>query len=423
MRFIYNILVYLITPLLFFRLWWRSRQTPARWKRWQERCGYTPQLKECIWIHAVSLGETLAAIPLIKKIVDAHPNIPVLVTNMTLTGAEQTRQQLGDQVKNCYIPFDAWHFVQRFFKRSNPKIAIIVETELWPNLFRACEQRHIPIIVTNARLSQKSADGYQRYLSSMMRWMLMCVTKIACQAEADGERFIKLGLAREKLHVTGSVKFDIKISDEQQQKGAQLKQTLTKRIVWVAASTHDTEEKIMLAAHKMLLEQHPDALLILVPRHPERFDSVSELLSHDGWHFSRRSLSQTITHETQVYLADTLGEMMVFFAACDIAVVAGSFKPIGGHNVLEPAALGKPVVSGPSVHNFVQAVDLLKAQNAIEIVENSAESLAKTVCWLASDAKLREEKGARALQVVAANRGALDKQFALIDHEMKSVLN
>jgi len=189
--------------------------------------------------------------------------------------------------------------------------------------------------------------------------------------------------------------------------------------VWVAASTHESEEKIMLAAHKRVLEKFPQALLILVPRHPERFDHVSELLAHEGWHFSRRSLHQAITSDTQVYLSDTLGEMMTIFAACDIAVVAGSFKPIGGHNMLEPAALAKPVINGPIVHNFTQAVDLLKEAHAIEIVENNAESLAKTLCTLLADEHLRNEMGARALEVVEANRGALEKQFLLIEKILK----
>ncbi len=418
---VYNILATLSMPILFFRLWWRSRGAPARWDRWQERCGYSPILKECIWVHAVSLGETIAAVPLIKKIIEYYPNTPILVTNMTLTGSEQVSKQFGDKVINAYIPFDMPLFVYRFFERSKPKIAIIMETELWPNLFRQCELRKIPLIVTNARLSQKSANSYQRFFKSLMHWMMSCVTVLACQAKADGERFLRLGLAKEKLFVTGNIKFDIQVSPEILQKGKNLKQEQigTDRLVWVAASTHDTEEKLMLSAHKILLEKNPTALLILVPRHPERFDAVAELLQADGWKFSRRSLSQSITPEAQVYLSDTLGEMMTIFAACDIAVVAGSFKPIGGHNVLEPAALAKPIISGPHVHNFTQAVNLLQEANAIDIVENSAESLAKTLCELASNINLRNEKGTRALDVVEANRGALDRQFRLIDEILK----
>lgn len=415
MRTLYNILAYISTPILFFRLWWRSRKVPARWERWKERCGYAPMLRECIWLHAVSLGETIAATPLIKKMIERYPNSPILMTNMTLTGSHQVAQQFGNKVINTYVPFDTPTFVKRFFDRTHPKVAIMMETELWPNIFRQCELRNIPLLVMNARLSQRSADGYQRFLKSLMRWMLSCVTNIACQAKADGERFVKLGLARDKLTITGNVKFDIAISDEQQQKGKELKQEIGQRLIWVAASTHESEEKIMLNAHKLLLEKNPNTLLILVPRHPERFDSVSDLLTQEGWHFSRRSLHQAITSDTQVYLSDTLGEMMTIFAACDIAVVAGSFKPIGGHNVLEPAALAKPVISGPIVHNFTQAVDLLKDANAIEIVENNAESLAKTLCTLLADEHLRNEMGARALEVVEANRGALEKQFLLIN--------
>lgn len=416
MRTLYNILAYICMPMLFFRLWWRSRRVPARWLRWQERCGYSPLLNECIWIHAVSLGETLAALPLIKKIIAHYPTTPILITNMTLTGSEQVKKQLGDTVYNAYIPFDLPHFVKRFFNRSHPKIAIILETELWPNLFHHCELRKIPLVVTNARLSETSALGYQRFLGSLMRWMLTRVTLIACQAPADGERFIRLGLAREKLFITGNIKFDISISEEQQQKGQRLRQEIGQRLVWVAASTHDTEESMMLSAHKKLLKTFPQALLILVPRHPERFDHVAELLTHEKWHFSRRSLRQTMTTDTQVYLADTLGEMFTLLSAGDVVVVAGSFKPIGGHNVLEPAALGKPVISGPIVHNFAQAVELLKAADAIEIVENNPDSLAHALRVLFQDASLRKDKGQRALRVLEANRGALERQFHLIHH-------
>lgn len=420
MRLLYNILATICIPFLFFRLWWRSRQVATRWNRWQERCGYSPLLKECIWVHAVSLGETIAAIPLIKKIIEHYPNTPILVTNMTLTGSDQVTKQLGDKVINAYVPFDTPFFVRRFFDRSNPKIAIIMETELWPNIFRQCELKKIPLVVINARLSQKSADGYQRFFKSLMHWMMSCVTVLACQAKADGERFLRLGLAKEKLFITGNVKFDITLSSEILQKGKNLKEHIGRdRIVWVAASTHESEETLMLNAHKILLEKTPKALLILVPRHPERFDAVAELLQTDQWKLARRSLNQAITPETHVYLSDTLGEMMTIFAACDIAVVAGSFKPIGGHNVLEPAALAKPIISGPVVHNFTQAVDLLKEAHAIKIVGNNSESLAESLFTLATDESLRNEMGARALEVVETNRGALEKQFALIDKILK----
>lgn len=415
MRLFYQCIAYLALPFLFLRLYWRSRKTPQRWERWQERCGYTPLLKECLWIHAVSLGEAIAAIPLIKKIISHYPQIPVLVTSMTLTGAEHMRQQLGNTVYTSYIPFDAWHLVQRFFQRSHPKLAIILETEFWPNLCLACTQRRIPMIITNARLSPSSAERYQRYCPRLIRWMLAGVSQIACQAPADGERFVRLGLHREKLNITGNIKFDVTVSDKQREAGARLRQEIgATRLVWVAASTHDGEEKLMLAAHRELLKYYPGAGLILVPRHPERFDSIAALLRSDDWCFARRSLNEPITLKTQIYLADTVGEMMMLFAAGDIAVVAGSFKPIGGHNVLEPAALGKPVVSGPVVHNFLHAVALLKAAEAIDIVENSAESLAEALCELAGNATLRHEKGQRALAVILSNRGALDKQFSLI---------
>ncbi|MCD8499911.1 MAG: hypothetical protein LRY43_02190 [Gammaproteobacteria bacterium] len=202
-------------PIFFFRLWWRSRRTPERWTRWQERCGYAPILNECIWIHAVSLGETLAAIPLIKKIIATYPHTPIVVTNMTLTGSEQVTRQLHNTVYNVYIPFDVSHFVVRFLNRTRPRIAIILETELWPNLFKYCQKRNIPIMLTNARLSAASARAYERFFASMARSMLDSVTLLACQSQQDGEHFVRLGLAREKLHITGNVKFDIELSEDQ----------------------------------------------------------------------------------------------------------------------------------------------------------------------------------------------------------------
>lgn len=414
MYLLYNILAYLCMPMFFFRLWWRSQRTPKRWVRWQERCGYAPILNESIWIHAVSLGETLAAVPLIKKIIATYPHTPILVTNMTLTGSEQVTKQLKNTVHNVYIPFDVSHFVTRFLNRTHPKIAIILETELWPNLFKHCQKRNIPIILTNARLSHSSVRAYERFFASMARSMLESVTLIACQSQQDGEHFLRLGLDREKLHITGNIKFDIELSEDQKKIGQQLKETIGDRFIWVAASTHDSEEELMLAAHKCLLKENPNALLILVPRHPERFNNVSTLLEKEDWAFSRRSLNDPIRHNTKIYLADTLGEMMAFFFACDVAVVAGSFKPIGGHNVLEPAALSKAVISGPIIHNFSQAVDLLKASDAIDVVDNNPMSLANALCSLAKNENLRASKGQRALKVVEANRGAINKQFALI---------
>lgn len=416
MFILYRILGYVCMPILFFRLWWRSRDMPIRWERWQERCGYAPLMQDCIWIHAVSLGETIAAIPLIKKVKESYPDYPILVSNMTLTGSQQVAQQLGHIVNNVYIPFDVSHFVKRFFNRTKPKLAILFETELWPCLFHECNLRKIPILVLNARLSEKSARLYQRYFSSMMRCMMHSVAFLAAQSQADGQRFIELGLSKEKLIIAGNIKFDMSFSQDQLEKGIFLKKALGSRLVWIAASTHDSEEKIMLNAHKQLLHLYPDALLILVPRHPERFNEVADLLIQEGCSFSRRSSSELIPINTEVYLADTVGEMMIFYSASDIALVGGSFKAIGGHNVLEPAALAKPIITGPDFHNFTQAVNLLNRVGAICIVENNETSLVNTLILLAKDKSKRDFMGKQALKVINENKGALEKQFQLIQH-------
>lgn len=415
MRFIYSTLLYLAAPWLFLRLLLRSRRTPELRKHWAERLGFCPyQFDQCIWVHAVSVGETIAAIPLIKALKKQYPDIPLLVTNMTATGSARVKAALGDTVFNAYIPYDWPDAVSRFLARIQPKIAIIMETELWPNLFAQCQQRHIPMMIANARLSEKSAQGYQR-VASLTRDMLTAVTILAVQAKPDADRFVALGMPKDRVNIIGNIKFDMELPQDLQTKQIALRKQLgSERLIWIAASTHPGEEEIILAAHRLIKEKFPQALLILVPRHPERFDSIAELITQNNFRVARRSRNEICNVGVDVYLADTMGEMMLMYAVCDVAFVGGSFASIGGHNMLEPAALHKPIIVGPQLFNFAEISAMLFTANGMIKVENT-DQLVQTVSALFSDKNKRDMLGENAFQVVEKNRGALKRHLDLIE--------
>lgn len=414
MRYLYTFLFYLALPFLFIRLLWRSRRAPEYRKRWAERLGFTPHhLEKSIWVHAVSVGETIAAVPLIKALKANYPQVPIVVTNMTPTGAARVKAAFGDSVLQTYIPYDSPDAMARFFSRIKPLVAVIMETELWPNLFAGCKKQKIPMVITNARLSAKSAKGYEA-IGSLTREMLTGVNILASQGIADADRFVKLGMPKEKVVVTGNLKFDLELPSDLTAKSAALKTQLGEnRLIWVAASTHPTEEEIVLSAHKKIREKHPQALLILVPRHPDRFDSVAELVAQQGFKIARRSRNEMCAPETEVFLGDTMGELLLMYSACDVAFVAGSFAKIGGHNMLEAAALDKPIVMGPQLYNFAEISEkLLSAQGMIKV--QNGDELAETISRLFADENYRKQTGNHALSVVEANRGALKKQLELI---------
>ncbi len=414
MRYLYSFLFYLLLPFMFLRLLWRSRRTPEYRRRWGERLGFCPYfLNNAIWIHAVSVGETIAAVPLIKEIKARYPNSPILITNMTPTGAARVKAAFGDKVFQAYVPYDAPDCIARFLKRVNPKILIVMETELWPNLFAACKKRNIPLIIMNARLSAKSANGYQS-IAPLTRELLQSVTVLASQGYADAERFIQLGMSEEKVKVTGNLKFDLELPQDLATKSEILKNQIGKdRQVWIAASTHPTEEEIALVAHKKIREKHPNALLILVPRHPDRFDSVAQLIKQNGFNIARRSLSEPCVSEIDVYLGDTMGELLLLYSVCDVAFVAGSFAKIGGHNMLEPAAMGIPILTGPQLFNFAEISNMLLSARGMLKVQN-VDELAEEVTKFLVDKNYCDFIGKNALSVVDANRGALKKQMDLI---------
>ncbi|MEZ5523399.1 MAG: lipid IV(A) 3-deoxy-D-manno-octulosonic acid transferase [Pseudomonadales bacterium] len=413
-RISYTLLYYLLLPVVFLRLWLRGRKAPLYRRRWKERLGFfeAPEQPGGLWLHSVSVGETIAAAPLIKQIQQAYPELPITVTTMTPTGSERVKALFGESVFHVYVPYDTPGAVKRFLRRVKPRLALIMETELWPNLVHHCARQQIPVLIANARLSERSARGYGRF-AGLTADMLGKISAIAAQGKADGERFTGLGLAPEKLHITGSVKFDIQVADPLLKAGKTLRQTWgAQRPVWVAASTHQGEDEPILEAFGQVLETHPEALLVLVPRHPERFAMVAELC-RARFKSVRRSSGETVTPQTQVLVGDTMGELMLLFAASDIAFVGGSLVPSGGHNFLEPAALALPVLSGPHVFNFADISQLLVAAGGM-LKLDGADELARQVSeWLESPA-LRDQVGQAARSVVEANRGAQQRLFELV---------
>jgi 3-deoxy-D-manno-octulosonic-acid transferase len=412
MRLLYTLLLYLAAPLVLLRLLWKSRLLPEYRGRVGERFGLVPRAPGgvAVWVHAVSVGETAAAMPLIEALVRRHGEGRVWVTTTTPTGSARVIAALGQRVHHSYIPYDLPDAVARFLKRAQPQRLVVMETELWPNLFHVAARRGIPLLVANARLSPRSYAGYQRIHGLVAATLAGC--RVLAQSEADAERFRSLGAPR--VEVMGNIKFDISAPEDQLQAGRVLRRALGEaRPVWIAASTHEAEEQAALDAHAAVLRRHPDAALLMVPRHPQRFDAVARLLDKSGLRHARRSAGLP-NSRTQVYLGDSMGEMYAYFAAADAAFVGGSLAPVGGHNVLEPAALALPVLFGPHMHNFAAARELLLGcGGAVEVA--SAAALGESLASLLEDPARREAMGKAGAAVVAANRGALQRLLEALD--------
>ena len=414
MRLLYNLLTYLL--LLPYAAYWLSRSigNPAYRHKIGQRFGFGfPALDRCIWIHAVSVGEVVAAVPLIKALQRRFEGIPILVTTMTPTGAARVEATFGDSVSHSYLPYETPDAVARFFRSVRPEIALIVETEIWPNLYRSCGTRGIPLVLVSARISPKSVGSYKR-LTPLFRETLSHGIVIAAQSQADAERFLSLGAEPKRTRVTGNIKFDIELPGDLIRRAADTRRSLFgERKVWVAASTHEGEEERVLAAHRLLIDQHPDLLLVLVPRHPQRFDPVAELIRKSGLSFVRRTADRPSSPETSVFLGDTMGELTLFYAAGDVVFVGGSLVPVGGHNLLEPAALGLPIVTGPHVFNAQEIADRLLRRDACRLVNDTAE-LADTVHELFDRPDRARQLGDNARRILEENRGALAELMKLI---------
>ena len=412
-RTLYTLLFHLGLPLVALRLWLRARKAPAYAQRVGERFALDLPVMQPggIWVHAVSVGESIAAAPMIRALLKQYPQLPITVTCMTPTGSERIQVLFADEprIQHCYLPYDLPWAAARFLKCVQPKLAVIMETELWPNHIHQCAKRSIPVALANARLSARSAKGYARF-ARLTRPMLQEMSLIAAQTETEAERFRQLGARPECVEVTGSIKFDLTIDPQLLIKARELREhwQAQDRPVWIAASTHAGEDEIVLCAHRQLLAHYPNALLILVPRHPERFNSVFELCQRDGVVTVRRSSGGPVTAATQVLLGDTMGELLFLYALADSAFVGGSLVPNGGHNLLEPAALAKPVLSGPHLFNFLDIAAQLREAGALEEVED-AQGLAVAIqrlFELPQDAQRMAEAG---LIMMKANQGALQR--------------
>ncbi|WP_455384598.1 lipid IV(A) 3-deoxy-D-manno-octulosonic acid transferase [Acidihalobacter prosperus] len=405
MRTLYTLLLYLLTPAVLLRLLWRSRRNPGYRRRIPERFGFFPALVERprIWVHAVSVGETIASAPLVRRLQAEHPDHALLVTSTTPTGSAQVRRQFGDTVEHVYLPYDLPGAVARFLRRARPSLALCMETEIWPNLFAGCARRGVPVLIANARLSERSARAYAR-VAGLTSATLARVAMVAARDASDEQRFKALGAPR--VVVAGNLKYDLEVPAAARESGHALRAALgQERPVWIAASTHAGEDEIVLEAHRLLRERLPGAALILVPRHPERFDEAAGRCAAAGLRTMRRSGGETPDECTEILLGDTLGELMGFYAAADAAFVAGSFVPAGGHNPLEPAALALPVLTGPQLFNFEQVYAELFGAGAAREVADAAE-LADALHELLSDPALRRRMGAGGEKVLAAHRGA-----------------
>ena len=421
MRFVYTLMWYLLIPLVLLYFFWRGRRAPAYRQRWRERFGcHSRRCRESVWIHAASVGEVLAVPPLIEALLSRHPSPPLVITTTTPTGSERVQALFGDRVIHVYWPWDVPGSLRRFWRAFQPRLVILLEKELWPNLVAEADRRSVPVILANARLSEGSHRGYARWLS-LVGPMLARIDAFAVQTAEEAERFIDLGAQRERVTVTGNVKFDITLDDSLRSRAARLREDLGHRPVWIAASTHAGEDEVMLAAHRVLCQQQPEALLILVPRHQERFDEVAAQVLASGHGLARRSLEQLPTPQTSVYLADTMGELLMLYGVADVAFVAGSLAPIGGHNLVEPALWSKPVITGPTLHNFTLIAELLDAAGAHRVVQDGAQ-LGALLGDLLSDPQQCQQMGERARQVVEQHRGALASLLKVLNRYWPAAL-
>lgn len=410
-RSLYTLLLHLALPVICLRLLWRAWRAPAYARRIGERfaLGLPPLRRGGIWVHAVSLGESIAAAPLIRELLQRYPHLPITVTSMTPTGSERIQALFGERIQHCYLPYDLPWACARFFRRVQPRLALIMETELWPNHIHQCAKQGVPVVLANARLSARSARGYARF-ARLTAPMLAELSLIAAQTEAEAERFRQLGARPGCVAVTGSIKFDLQVDAALQLRASQLRGEwgAQARPVWIAASTHAGEDEIILAAHRQLLASFPEALLILVPRHPERFAAVFELCLREGFATARRSRQEAVSAQTRVLLGDTLGELLFLYALADLAFVGGSLVENGGHNLLEPAALGKPLLSGPHLFNFLEIANQLQAAGDLLQVRD-AEQLLGALQQLFAEPELAAQMAAGGLGVLRANQGALGR--------------
>lgn len=410
---LYRLLTRLGLPLALAYLWWRGRRDPGYRAGLGQRLGRLPEglPEDAVWLHAASVGEVQAAVPLIQALAGRGP---LLVTTNTPTGRETLRRRCGEGIAHAYLPLDTPGATSRFLARLQPRAAVLVELELWPNLLQGLVARGVPVVLANARLSARSLVRYRR-LGALLRNACRSLTAVGAQTAEDAERLAALGVPPARITVTGNLKFDQAPDPRQVAEGERLRAAIgAERPVWVAASLREGEEAAVLEAHRAVLARHAEALLIAVPRHPERFEPLARRIAETGLGCVRRAAGALPDAGAPVMLADTMGELPVFLAAGDVVFVGGSLVPVGGHNPLEPAALGRPVLMGPEVVN-VRAIDALLGEAGGRIRITDAGTLAGAVAGLLADPRRRRQAGEAAAAVVAAHRGATARTLALID--------
>jgi len=414
LRGLYSALLYLLLPVTIYHLVWRGFRVREYFKRWSERYASYPESggRPCVWLHAVSVGEVNAAAPVVDALRRQRPDIRWVITTITPTGSQRVRALWGEAVDHVYLPYDVPGSVARFLEHFRPSLALILETELWPNLLFGCRDRSIPVYILNARLSARSLKGY-RMLHALVGRALRTVACVAAQSKEDARRFVMLGADTGQVRALGNLKFDIRPPDPAPMLAAFHARVPATRTVWIAASTHEEEEQAVIDIHARVLRRHPDALLLWAPRHPPRFAKVEALARAQDWQVATRSAGQWPAADTQVFVIDTLGELVPFFACAQVAFVGGSLQAIGGHNLLEPAAMGAAVVTGPHLHNFAEISRHMKEAGALRIGEDAAV-VGEEVIGLLGDAPARQQMVRAGMELVANGRGALERTLELI---------
>lgn len=411
-RHLYTAILFLLQPIAYFAL---ARITPKgrmheRFARYSKNVSYKQQ---GIVIHASSVGEVIAATPLIEKLLVQYSDTPITITTFTKTGGERVTATFGNRVQHLFLPYDLPYIVKSFINTIQPKAVVVIETEIWPNLIMQLAKNNIPFIIANARLSERSTKRYLKFKKALSL-ILQQTTLIAAQDEVSAQRYLEIGALNEKVSVMGNLKYDLTIDTNLVINAEQLRQQyVANRPVWIAASTHEGEDEQVLQAHRELLKHYPNLLLILVPRHPQRFDSVKKLIEKERFSFCQRSLSEVPEKTTEVLLGDTMGELLLMYAISDIAFIGGSLTEVGGHNPLEALAFKVPVLTGQHTHNFPEIYQQLTAINGVEVIED-AQQLATSIDELFSHPQQRQSLAEAGYQVLAKNRGTLDRLMALL---------
>lgn len=410
---LYSSLFLVYIPVVYLKKLKRSLKNDQYRLRWAERFAKTSlRLKDSIWIHSVSVGESLSAEPLVRKLLENFPDENFIITTTTPTGSDVIKRLYNDHknVHHMYIPYDVKPFINSFFAKLNPKLFIVIETEIWPNILSKCFSTNVPVVITNARLSKRSLRNYKK-VPFGDKMLFSKISHICTQTEKDTKRFISLGVDKDNISTTGNLKYNLITPENLNEQTNQLKKSISNRFVWIAGSTHSGEEEIILEAHKKILKTNPNCLLIIVPRHKERFCEVEKVILNNNLALQKRSSTKDeVYSHTQVYLGDTMGELLQLYFVSDTTFMGGTLIDNGGHNLLEPAALKKPIISGTSLYNFSQISKSLIRNKALIRVRNSSE-LANAITALMNDDQKRAELANNSYKTFKAHGNVLDLQY------------